>query len=186
MDKYDTDFLCTYMFYDVDLAEINPLSKKYIIYKKEKALLKLNKLEANLGSDSDSDSDSDFESESNNKEYSDYLYKNELLHAFNLNDYNDTTINVKISELYKLLCIENPTNNQTIKLKNIINKLSEKYFNNDIEAGFIMLFSYQLFHITHNILCNILCNIINDKSYDDKCYDDNINSLVFLSENLSI
>ena len=179
MDKYDTTFLCTYMFYDVALAEINPISKKFIIYKKGKTLLKINNPETITDSESDNDSDNDSDNESDNKEFSDYLYKNELIHAFKLNDYNDINFNEKINELYKIFCIENPTNNQTIKLKNIINKLSEKYFNNDIEAGFIMLFSYELFHITHNILCNI----INDKCDDD---DDNINALVILSEKISI
>ena len=182
MNKYDTEFLCTYMFYDVALAEINPISKKYIIYKKEKALLKI-KLE--IDSDSDNEAVLDNESGLDNKEISDYLYKNELLHAFKLNDYNDIIVNLKISELYNLLFIENTTNNQIIKLKDIINNLSEKYFNNDIEAGFIMLFSYELFHITHNILCNIINNKCDDDKYDDDKYDDdNINALVILSNTL--
>jgi hypothetical protein len=149
-DKYNTEFLCTYMFYDLNLAKINPLSKKYMDCKKEQVVLR------------NYESDSDEEDITNDQDSADYLYRNELLNAFNLTEYNDIILNTKINELYKFLFLDDThldTNLDTHidKLKLIVSDLSEKYFNS-MEAGFMMLFSYELFHITHNILFNIFYN----------------------------
>ena len=144
-DKYNTEFLCTYMFYDLNLAKINPLSKKYIDCKKKQVVIR------------NYESDSDEEDLTNDQDSADYLYRNELLTAFNLTEYNDIILNTKINELYKFLFIDTYLDTQIDQLKCIISDLSEKYFNS-MEAGFMMLFSYELFHITHNILFNIFYN----------------------------
>jgi len=144
-DKYNTEFLCTYMFYDLNLAKINPLSKKYIDCKKKQVVIR------------NYESDSYEEDLTNDQDSADYLYRNELLTAFNLTEYNDIILNTKINELYKFLFIDTYLDTQIDQLKCIISDLSEKYFNS-MEAGFMMLFSYELFHITHNILFNIFYN----------------------------
>jgi predicted acetyltransferase len=76
----------------------------------------------------------------------DYLYKNELLAAFNLEKFDEKLVNSKIQELYITHFVFNDNDgDKKVKvktdLKKITKKASEKLLIDDDEVGFIMLFS---------------------------------------------
>lgn len=133
---YDTQFVCTYIFHDKSLAIHNPMAKKYF----EDAM-------------TDYDDDDDDE----DTMMSEYLYKNELMYAFGLKDYNDKTINYIISELYKKMTIKFESMNPVYvqKFNECIQSLSGKMLSEDPFVGFTLLFSYHYFHMTHLCLCDI-------------------------------
>jgi len=133
---YNSSFICTYNFYDSSLALTNPTSR---------ALFKQNP-------------DFHEEPESELLEMADYLYKNELLSAFNLEEFNEKLVNSRIQELYITHFFFNDDDGEKkIKyktgFKKIMKKASEKLLIDDEEVGFIMLFSYSYFHLTHLCLC---------------------------------
>ena len=146
-NNYNIDFLCTYNFYDSSLVYLNPISKIYFEQKKLQ--------EINITNEDDSD-DGDWIS-TFDETAADYLYNNELLYAFNMKNYDNEIINNKIHTIYELLFVGDKYSkiNNIAQLKLIILDLAVKYCNGDLESGFIMLFSYNYFHNTHNVLCNI-------------------------------
>jgi hypothetical protein len=82
-----------------------------------------------------------------------YIFKNELLHAFFLEDYSDI-INEKMQTLYNTVVgDENKEGFMTC-----IEKLMEIQQIDDAEIAFSFLFSYDYFHITHLCLCDMLSN----------------------------
>ena len=78
---YNSTFICTYNFYDASLALTNPCSKA--LFKKN------NKFHE--------------EPESELLEMADYLYKNELLSAFNLEEFDEKQVNSKIQNFFGCL-----------------------------------------------------------------------------------
>jgi hypothetical protein len=88
-----------------------------------------------------------------------------------LEEFDEKLVNSKIQELYITHFVfndddekitekskkTNKTNSKT-KLKKIMKKVSEKMFLEDDEFGFIMLFSYSYFHLTHLCLCEFFNN----------------------------
>ena len=88
--------------------------------------------------------DDDFEFNSS------YLYKSELLHAFYMETFNTDILNNKITELYNFLIEKKDTNESVKKLLECASKCSDKTPHQlDESSGFIILFCYELFHITH-------------------------------------
>jgi len=77
---------------------------------------------------------------------SEMLYQNELLQAFNLTEFDDKIINNKVIELYNSIDLEFIDNKE---FKEILIFLSEQHFTDDLLIGFMSLFSYHLFHISH-------------------------------------
>jgi len=146
---YNSSFTCTYNFYDASLALTNPTSRPLF----------------------EQNPNFHEEPETELLEMADYLYKNELLSAFNLEEFDEKLVNSKIQELYITHFVfndddekitekskkTNKTNSKT-KLKKIMKKVSEKMFLEDDEFGFIMLFSYSYFHLTHLCLCEFFNN----------------------------
>ena len=142
---YNSSFTCTYNFYDASLALTNPTSRPLF----------------------EQNPNFHEEPESELLEMAEYLYKNELLSAFNLEEFDEKLVNSKIQELYITHFVfndddekskkTNKTNSKT-KLKKIMKKVSEKMFLEDDEFGFIMLFSYSYFHLTHLCLCEFFNN----------------------------
>jgi len=151
---YNSTFICTYNFYDSSLALTNPCSKA--LFEKNPKFHE--------------------EPESELLEMADYLYKNELLCAFNLEEFNEKLVNSRIQELYITHFFFNDDDGEKkIKyktgFKKIMKKASEKLLIDDEEVGFIMLFSYSYFHLTHLCLCEFfkdgdireeLINALND------------------------
>jgi len=139
---YNTLFICSYIFYDENLYKINPLTTN----------LEYETLEYDL-------------------EISDYLYKNELLYALGLKDYTEEIINEKIKKLYNIIFIEDNdihiNNNIKDNLELIMKNLASSINCNDLEIGFILLFSYHLFHITHICLIELInTGVIDPKNMD--------------------
>ena len=145
---YNTTFICSYPFHDDSLIHLNPISKKYIETQNQKLIEK---------PEHDNDNESSLL-------LSEYLYKQELLNAFQLDQYNDTIINQKMIELYNDI-------KKYFKhdFKECLIKLANKLFSNIELDGFFLLFSYDYFHISHLCLMDlIICQNI---------HSDNINTL---------
>jgi len=136
---YNIEFLCSYIFYDKDLIYKNPLSIRYI--------------QENKYNEDDEMSSIGIEYD---KEVAEYLYKNELLYAFRLCDYNEDFVNEKIQTLYNTIFINsNKLQYNTRELTNTCKKLSAMLLTDNLEMGFTLLFSYNLYHITHICLCDL-------------------------------
>ena len=139
---YHSTFYPTYMFYDSDLLSLNPISSNYISEKKKQ----------------------DDEPILEHDEFtSKYLYETELLHAFNITTYNSETLDKCIQDLYNKIVEMREINESAKKLLEYAYITSNKtIFTDNEEYGFMILFSYHLFHITHICLCelfseNIIC-----------------------------
>lgn len=70
------------------------------------------------------------------------LYRAELLQVFNLTEYNDDVIHNTLDMLYEKMSIYEP-------FKNIIEKATE-------QMGFVVIFSYQYFYLTHICVAEFL------------------------------
>jgi hypothetical protein len=100
----------------------------------------------------------------------DFLYKNEVLSAFHMEEFDEKEFNSKVQELYVSLFFFNEDDKcekSKGKMKNIMKKVSEKLLMEDEEFGFIILFSYSYFHLTH--LC--LCELFDKGEISDKLID---------------
>ena len=141
---YHYNFYPTYMFYDSDLYSLNPICDNYLSEKKQQEEQSL------LEKD-------DFTSK--------YLYETELLYAFNIN--NPDILDKSIQELYNKI-IEMRETNESAKqlLKYAYNTSNKTIFTDNEETGFMILFSYHLFHITHICLCELfLENKISEQNF---------------------
>lgn len=81
-----------------------------------------------------------------------YIYKTELLKVFNQDNFNDDNINNNINILFEIV----KNNKEFIEC---IKKASSLLLTDDLLTGFMVLFSYNYFYITHQCICDI----INDK-----------------------
>ena len=130
---YHSQFFPTYMFYDKKLSELNPISANYSKHTKEPL-------------------DEDHYDEFN----SSYLYKSELLHAFHMETFDNDILNNKITELYNFLIEKKESIDSVKKLLECASKCSYKTPHQlDELSGFIILFCYELFHITHICLTEL-------------------------------
>jgi len=149
---YNSTFICTYNFYDNFLLKLNPIS---------------NKITEN--------NDNNFHEESQEEllEMAEILYKNELLAAFKLTEFNDT-LNTKVQDLYIQMFDDNDeyglNNNCKQIFKMICKKLAEQILSEELELGFVILFSYSYFHLTHLCLCDFFNN-------NGNISEENINAL---------
>lgn len=143
---YHSTFYPTYMFYDKSLYSLNPITNNYISEKNKK------EEESVLEHD-------DFTSE--------YLYETELLNAFNMTSYKPEILDKYIKELYNKIVEMRETNESAKKLLEYAYNTSNKtIFIDNEEAGFVILFSYHLFHITHMCLCDLFTeNNISEQNF---------------------
>ena len=153
---YHSTFYPTYMFYDKELHSLNPISSNYISEKKQQ--------EEELLLEQD-----EFTSQ--------YLYETELLHAFNMTTYNSETLDKYVYDLYNKIVEMRETNESAKKLLEYAYITSNKtIFTDNEQSGFMILFSYHLFHITHICLCELFTeNNISQQNFTFLL--DNINSL---------
>ena len=153
---YHSTFYPTYMFYDTDLHSLNPISSIYISNKKQQ------EEEPLLEQD-------EFTSQ--------YLYETELLHAFNMTTYNSETLDKYVFELYNKIVEMRETNEYAKKLLEYAYITSNKtIFTDNEQSGFMILFSYHIFHITHICLCELFTeNTISQQNFTFLL--NNINSL---------
>jgi hypothetical protein len=123
------------MFYDITLYSLNPITSNYISEK--------SKEEGDIILEQD-----DFTSK--------YLYETELLHAFNISTYNLENLDKYVQELYNKIVGMREINESAKKLLQYAYNISNKtIFTDNEETGFMILFSYHLFHITHICLCEL-------------------------------
>ena len=144
---YHSSFYPTYMFYDTELLSLNPISSNYLFEKSQQE-----------------EEDTVLEQD---EFTSKYLYETELLHAFNMTTYNSETLDKYIQNLYNKIVEMRETNLSAKKLLEYSLNISNKtIFTENEEYGFMILFSYHLFHITHICLCELFSeNIISDKNF---------------------
>jgi len=131
---YNTLFMCTYHFYDASLVKMNPVSKMIV----------------------DVSPIIHEESEDELLEMAVIVYKTELLAFFGLNEYDDKKVNDMIEGLYKKIFAELSNDNGKSILMKMVEKLSAHLLSDDLMSGFILLFSYSYFHLTHLCLCDFL------------------------------
>jgi hypothetical protein len=145
--SYNYQFVTTYTFYDKSLYLNNPISSRYC-YEKENESRESDETQPETESET-SDLDENFTSK--------YLYDNELLHAFNMENYDPNILSNKIFQLYYHLTSHRETYQDIHKLLEIANDISIKHiYKSDPFNGFMILFSFDYFHITHLCLCDIL------------------------------
>jgi hypothetical protein len=168
--SYNFQFVTTYSFYDKSLYLNNPISSQYS-YEKEKECRESDNTQPETDSDTEPDDiDDNFTSK--------YLYDNELLHAFHMEKYDANILSNKIFQLYYHLKSQKDDYPDIQKLLQIANEMSMKYiFKSDEFNGFMILFSFDYFHITH--LC--ICDILNEESFGTICK----NNLEFLIKNVN-
>lgn len=139
---YNSSFICTYNFYDISLAVVNPIS--------------ISLIENNLHFHE--------EPESELLEMAAFLYKNELLNAFNLTDFDEKKINANIQQLYTTIISDDICSQY---FKTLCESTATKVLSENLETGFTMLFSYSYFHLTHLCLCDFLNNKMIREEYLD-------------------
>lgn len=101
-------------------------------------------------------------------EIKDLIYKEDLLNVFGLQEFDDRQINTEIFKLYKDV-------SEWEELHPILDKLASKLMSTDREVGFLILFSYDYFFITHEIVREYFNNNHIDK--------DKINELAIMINN---
>jgi hypothetical protein len=168
--SYNYQFVTTYSFYDKSLYLNNPISSQYS-YEKEK------EKECRESDETQPETDTDSETEEIDENFtSKYLYDNELLHAFHMEMYDANILSNKIFQLYNHLKSHRENYPDIHKFLEIADEMSMKYIlKSDEFNGFMILFSFDYFHITH--LC--ICDILNEESFGTICK----NNLDFLIKN---
>jgi hypothetical protein len=94
-----------------------------------------------------------------NSDICDLIYQSDYLQIFGLVEYNDIAINAEIKKLY-----ENDLVKTNVKLKECMKKTASMFLSEDLELGFMVLFSYDYLFATH--LC--ICDILENKEIQDK------------------
>lgn len=72
----------------------------------------------------------------------DALYRNDLLHILNIDEYNEEILDITITELHKKLQMNND-------LRKIMSKLASSYMSVDETFGLLILFSFDFLDLTH-------------------------------------
>ena len=83
-------------------------------------------------------------------------YQNELLTVFGLNTYSEKLVN-SIQNLYSSL---------DYPFKDLLQHVSFQY-SDDPDLLFLVLFSYDYFKYTHNLLCNIITKQDTTQTYEE-------------------
>jgi len=151
--NYNYNFCPTYMFYDISLCQLNPIGIDYMNNKPSESI--------------DDMDDSSEEEEVSNSDYnhiSKYLYENELLYAFNLNNYDDNVINKSIEDLYNYIASKREIDKDVDLLLGYAELLSLKIIlQHNTFTGFMILFSYDYFHLTHLCISDLLNEELGNK-----------------------
>lgn len=79
----------------------------------------------------------------------DALYRNDILHIFDIDDFDVNIINDKIDELFKEL-------QKNSDFLNILKKFANVYLSEDPIIGLYILFTYDILCIAHPCICEYL------------------------------
>jgi hypothetical protein len=89
-------------------------------------------------------------------EIKDFIYREDLINAFGIVEFDEHLINIEIENIYEKM-------KHLTVLDNILDILAAKMMSTDRSLGFLILFSYDYFYLTHQIICEFLeKNTIND------------------------
>lgn len=92
-------------------------------------------------------------------------YQHAILNVFKLSEFNETNINTCINQIFTTI----NKHDDFYKLKPLLQKLASQFFSEDLQLGFMIMFCYDYFLYTHQLVCDFYtCNIIKD------CYIDEI------------
>jgi hypothetical protein len=78
-------------------------------------------------------------------EMKDDIYRAELLKVFKMDDFNDTQLSDKVTEIYNTI-------SHIDSIKNLAKSLAEGYGISDDSFGMIIVFGFQTFHNIHKVL----------------------------------
>jgi len=81
----------------------------------------------------------------------DTQYRKEILLAFNMKNFDLEVLNKRIHVLYTYL-LQHMNKKDVIWFKSILTQLAAEYMSTDNEFGFMLLFSFDKFHLIHNFL----------------------------------
>jgi hypothetical protein len=147
---YNSQFVCTYSFYDSNLRNSYHGDEKF-----------------------------DLEDVEDLEDLAELIYKTDLLKAmqFTVDEVERSGDNVcfnneKLLQLYDIV-------KSDVEFMECIEKSREKHSCEDLESGFVTLFSYDYFFLTHKCICDILnYGKVDDGKVDDgKVKEENINRL---------
>ena len=136
----NTEFVCTYHFYDDDLLEKNPMSLRFkdiiLLHRQQEMELAHKELA---------------HKELTHKELAHTLYQNELLEALQMETFDESVAADRIASLYQLLETEHPEvchdflTWATVLAESHIRELQH----------FVLLFSYDFFHLMQLCLVDV-------------------------------
>lgn len=91
-------------------------------------------------------------------EIKDCVYREDLVNVFGLDEFDERLINDEIDHLYEKM-------QHITDLYVILDTLAAKMISTDRSIGFLILFSYDYFFLTHQLICDFIENnkIDNDK-----------------------
>ena len=112
---------------------------------------------------------SDSKVEQNNSDICDLIYQTDYLQIFGLVEFDYNTINTEIQKIYEIDGMKS-----NAKLQKCMKKAANMFLSEDLELGFMALFSYDYLFATH--LC--ICDVLEKGSIQDK-HLDLLSKLVF-------
>jgi len=86
-------------------------------------------------------------------------YRYHILKVFGLAEFNEKQIKSEIDKIFILLKSHTSFN----KLTPLLKQMAGIFFSEEIALGFVIMFSYDYFYLTHKFICDFLNdNIINE------------------------
>ena len=79
----------------------------------------------------------------------DVLYREDLLSVFDIEEYDDTTINYAIHDVFEQIKTH-------VELKLCMTKLANSFMSTDEEMGLVILYSFDYFYLTHLCVSELL------------------------------
>jgi hypothetical protein len=79
----------------------------------------------------------------------DLIYKSDILQVFDLVDYDDAKIEQEMIILFEIL-----KNNE--KMVECMKQLAHRFVSEDLQFGMMLLFSYDIFYVTHLCICDVI------------------------------
>ena len=108
--------------------------------------------------------------EEQNGDVCDLIYQADYLQIFGLNEFDYNTINTEIKKIYETDGVK--TN---VRLQECMKKAANMFLSEDLEFGFMVLFSYDYLFATHLCICDVL-----EKGSIQEKHLDLLNKLVFV------
>jgi len=93
------------------------------------------------------------EVEQQNADICDLIYQTDYLQIFNLVEFDYNTINTEMKRIYELSGVKS-----NAKLQECMKKVANMFLSEDLELGFMVLFSYDYLFATHLCICDVLEN----------------------------